>query len=148
MARDRVASVVADRTRDFAKRLEWSLHVPGSHTGGVAYDTLLGYLAEQGRNFLADSRSLRAHVKLKLQLRFEGYQRAPNATELKREAAAAILEWVLARFDRKVRDVPIKANDPAYLAMKVAQHKRNVPGQRTGELRDAIEDRGRVEVET
>lgn len=148
MARDRTAAVVADRTRAFAKQLDWVLHVPGQHAGGPSYEQLLGYLAEQGRNFLADSRSLRAHVKLKLQLKFEGYQRAPNATELKREAAAAILEWVLARFDRKVRDVSIKANAPAYIALKVAQHKRNVPGQRTGELRDAIEDRGRVEVST
>lgn len=148
MARDRVASVVADRTRDFAKQLSWSLHVPGTHAGGVAYNTLLDYLAEQGRDFTADSRPLRAHVRLKLQARFEGYQRAPNATELKREAAAAILEWVLARFDRKVRDVPIKANAPEYIRWKVQHDKRTVPGQSSGELRDAIEDRGRVEVET
>lgn len=147
MARDRVASVVADRTRAFAQQLSWSLHVPGQHAGGVSYDELLGYLAAQGRDFLADSRSLRAHVKLRLQARFEGYQRAPNATELKREAAAAILEWVLARFDRKVRDVPIKANSVLYIKWKIHHDLDSRPGQATGELRDAIESDGDVTVQ-
>lgn len=124
------------------------MHVPGMHRSDVSYDDLLGYLAEQGRDFTADNRTLRAHVKQALLLRFEGFQRAPNLTELREVAAAAIVEWVVMRFDRKVRDVDIKPNNQTYLRWKSREGYGTTPGVKTGELRDAIERRARVKVTT
>lgn len=145
MARDRVAATVATRTREFAKRMDWTLNVPGSH-GEVSNAVLLGYLAEQGRDFAADTRSLRDHVRLVLQTKFEGYQRAPNAVELKRVAAEAILAWIVARFDNKVRDIRIKRNAPAYSLFKRKHGFDSRPGIRTGQLRDAVRDDGSIKI--
>lgn len=137
-----------DRTREFAKQLSWTLHVPGTHSGGgPTYNALLGYLAEQDRDFTADTKSLRAHVRLKLQLRFESrVAKVPTVAEMRVVAADAILEWVLGRMDRKVRDQFIRANDVEYGHWKRRVGLDTRPGQATGELRAAIKDRGRVKV--
>ena len=84
---------------EFARTLHFALRVPGAHPSGPAYDTLLGYLAAQGRPFAADSSKLRDHVAHVLIEQFGDAKRAPGAAQLRQFAAAAILEWVLARLE-------------------------------------------------
>lgn len=132
--------------RTFARTLHFALRVPGAHPNGPAYDTLLGYLAAQGRPFAADSSKLRDHVAYVLIEQFGDAKRAPGAAQLRQFAAAAILEWVLARLESGQRDVPIAPNAPAYRAWKRKHANYSRPGMSSGALRDAIRDKGRVTV--
>lgn len=130
----------------FARSLSYSLRVRGVHPSGVTYEALLGYLAEQGRDFTADSPRLREHVAYALVEQFGSDARAPGTQQLRQIAAAAILEWVLARIESGQRDVPIAPNERRYRAWKRVHAPYSRVGMRTGALRDAIRDKGRVAI--
>jgi len=147
--RARAAAAVANprpALKAFAQRLTFSLRVPGAHPDGLAYDELLGILAAQGRDFAADSAKLRTHVANALVEQFGDDRRPPGVTQLRQIAAAAILEWVLLRLESQLRDVPIKPNDPAYRAWKKRFAAYSAVGMRSGALRNALRDKGRVTV--
>ena len=128
--------------RTFARNLSYSLRVPGIHPSGLHYDELLDILAAQGRDFTADSSKLRAHVEKGL---LEELGDGPStAAERRSVAAALILQWVLNRLERQLRDVPIKSNESTYRAWKRKHARYATPGMRSGALRDAIESRGQV----
>lgn len=129
-----------------ARRLSFVLRVPGTHPGGLSYERLLAILAEQGRDFAADSKRLRAHIATAWLEQFGGATRAPGQAQLKQFAAAAIIEWFVARFDSGLRDVPIKSNDSAYRAWKRRHAAYSAPGMRSGKLRDRIKNQGNVKV--
>jgi len=130
----------------FAQRLTFTLRVPGAHPSGLAYDELLRILADQGRDFAADSTKLRDHVARALVEQFGDDRRPPGLTQLRQIAAAAILEWVLTRLEMGNRDVPIKPNEPGYRAWKQRNANYSRPGMRSGALRDQLRDKGRVAV--
>lgn len=132
--------------RAFAQSISYALRIRGTHPSGIAYEELLRILAEQGRDFTADSRRLRDHVAYALVEQFGSDQRAPGTQQLRQIAAAAILEWVLARIESGQRDVPIKANAAAYRAWKRRNAAYSRVGMKTGALRDALRDKGRVAV--
>lgn len=145
----RAAAAIANSRpalKTFAQRLTFSLRVPGAHPTGLAYDELLGILERQGRDFAADSKRLREHVAYALVEQFGDDRRPPGVTQLRQIAAAAILEWVLTRLEMGNRDVPIKPNDPAYRAWKKRNTAYSAVGMRTGALRNALRDKGRVTV--
>lgn len=130
----------------FAKALSYSLRVPGVHPSGVRYEDLLGYLAEQGRDFTADSTRLREYVARGLKAEFDDARTPPGVAVIRQFAAALILEWVLNRLEGQLRDVPIKPNAPAYRAWKRKHAAYSAVGMRTGALRDQLRDKARVRV--
>lgn len=132
----------------FATSLAWSLHVPGSHTSGPSYDELLGYLADQGRDFRADSLGLRRHVKQALIEAFGAGRTVPTRKALADASAAAILEWLVGRIENRVNDVRIKRNESRYAHWKARHGLDSRPGIATGELLGAVKDDGEVAVTT
>jgi hypothetical protein len=130
----------------FTKTMEFSLHVPGGYRSGVSFDEVLGYLADRDKDFAADSKRLRERVKAALMAEYENSDAIPLSLEFRETAAEAILSTIVARIDNKLRDVPIAANASSYSRWKLAHGFDSRVGQRTGKLRDAINDRGRVTV--
>lgn len=128
----------------FARALSYSLAVPGVHPSGLRYDDLLRILAEQGRDFTADSTRLRDYVAAGLASEFKDARRPPGVTVLRQFAGALILEWVLNRLEGQLRDVPIKPNAPAYRAWKRRHANYSATGMRTGALRNVLRDKARV----
>ena len=141
-----MAAVAEAQFVALARRLSFVLRVPGSHPRGLSYDELLAILAEQGRDFAADSKRLREHIAIAWREQFGGATRAPGQAQLKQFAAAAILEWIVARFETGLRDVPIKPNDSAYRAWKRRHAAYSVPGMSSGKLRDRVKNQGNVKV--
>ena len=133
--------LVDPQLRAFAMRLSYVLRVPGRHPSGLSYTELLDILASQGRDFAADSRQLRSHVLYALREQFGGDAVLPGRAQLAQIASAAIVEWIVARFENGLRDVPIKAITSGYRATKRAAGEYTSVGMRTGSLRDAIKSR-------
>jgi hypothetical protein len=67
-------------------------------------------------------------------------------TQVRQFAESAILDWILNRLERGLRDVPIKPNDPAYRRWKQKHAAYSRVGMRTGALRNRIRDNARVKV--
>jgi hypothetical protein len=132
--------------RSVASTLQYALRIRGHHSSGISYQKLVGILAAQGRDFAADSRRLRDHVAKGLVEEFADDARAPSRESLKQVAGALILEWVLNRLERNLRDVPIRSNASAYRAWKRKHSKYSAPGMRSGELRDALAESGRIAI--
>jgi hypothetical protein len=130
----------------FARRLDYVLRIPGTHPSGLSYDELFGILARQGRDFAADSPRLRGHIARVLEEQFGDSRRAPGVTQVRQFAESAILDWILNRLERGLRDVPIKPNDPAYRRWKQKYAAYSRVGMRTGALRNRIRDNARVKV--
>lgn len=130
----------------FARALSYALQVPGVHPSGLRYDELLRILAEQGRDFTADSTRLREYVARGLAAEFADARRPPGVTVLRQIAGALILEWVLNRLEGQLRDVPIKPNAPVYRAWKRRHAAYSAVGMRTGALRNVLRDKARVVV--
>ena len=131
--------------RAFARSLQYVMRIPGSH-GSISNEDLLDILAGGGRDFAADSPRLRAHIAEALIEQFAGDRRMPGATQLRQIASAAIVEWVVMRFENMLRDVPIKPNASAYRAWKRTHATYTAPGMQTGALRTAIKERGRAKI--
>ncbi len=130
--------------KQFAKALEFEIKVPGAHYSGLGNEELLDILAAQGRDFRADTRQLRVHVELALREAFEDEGAVPLRLEVEQEAKVAILEWVAARMDGRIRDERITALTPDYAKRKRATHPGRPVGKRTGALFDALTEKGRV----
>lgn len=132
--------------RAFADRLRFTLRIPGTHPSGLSYEELFDILARQGRDFGADSPRLRGHIRYALREQFDG-GRPPGKAQLRQIAEAAILEWILARIEMGLRDVPIKPNESSYRRWKVKHAAYSRVGMRTGALRNRIRDNARVKIE-
>jgi len=130
----------------FARRLQYTLRIPGTHPSGISYEELFEILANQGRDFGADSPRLREHIRYALREQFEG-GRPPGKAQLRQIAEAAIIEWIVSRIETGLRDVPIKPNDPKYRRWKMKNAAYSRVGMRTGALRDRIRDNARVKIE-
>lgn len=89
------------------RRFEFRFKIPGGHYSGLSNQALYEILASQGRDFAAPSRALNEHVKLTILSEFEGMA-TPSINALKQCAATAVLEWIVSRWETRVRDVPIK----------------------------------------
>jgi hypothetical protein len=122
----------------FVRDLEWTLDVPGKND-------VLGYLADMGKDFGADSPSLRNRLRIDLLKEFEDYPRLVQRPQLEQFASTFIIETILARFNLDLRDVRIKANSDAWTRWKAAHGRFTVVGKNTGDTVEAIEERGRVE---
>jgi hypothetical protein len=91
----------------FVRRMEFRFHIPGSHYSGLSNQHLFEILAAQGRDFAARNRRLDEHVRLTILSEFEGFTAPPSINALKQTAAMAIAEWVITRWEGRVRDVRI-----------------------------------------
>tara|TARA_R110000868_G_scaffold62436_1_gene188645 strand:+ start:291 stop:719 length:429 start_codon:yes stop_codon:yes gene_type:complete len=131
--------------RAFARSLQYVMRIPGSH-GAISNEDLFDILAQGGRDFGADSPRLRAYITEALVAQFAGDKRMPGQAQLRQIASAAIVEWVVMRFENMLRDVPIKPNASAYRAWKREHATYTAPGMRTGALRTAIKERGRAKI--
>lgn len=132
--------------KSFARRLEYTLRIPGRHPSGLPYDDLFEILQKQGRDFAADSDRLRGHIARVLQEQFGESRRPPGVAQARQFAEEAILEWILNRLERGLRDVPIKPNDPKYRRWKQKYAAYSRVGMKTGALRDRIRDNARVKI--
>jgi hypothetical protein len=92
----------------FVRRMEYRFHIPGGHYSGLSNQELYEILAAQGRDFAAPSRRLDEHVRLTILSEFEGFTAPPSINALKQTAAMAIAEWVITRWEGRVRDVAIR----------------------------------------
>jgi hypothetical protein len=113
----------------------------------LSYEELFEILQGQGRDFAADSPRLRAYIESALKEQFGDSKRAPGVQQARQIAGAAIIEWILNRLERGLRDVPIKPNDPAYRRWKQKYAAYSRVGMRTGALRNRIRDIARVKIE-
>ena len=91
----------------FVRRMEYQFHIPGGHYSGLSNQALYEILAAQGRDFAAPSRALDEHVRLTILSEYEGFTAPPSINALKQTAAMAVLEWVITRWETRVRDVRI-----------------------------------------
>ncbi len=126
--------------RLFAQSLDYDLDVPGTHRGGITNADLLDVLAAQGRDFAANTRSLRAHVRTGLQLAVEETGRVPTNAQLEALARDLVLDWILGRMEGRVTDIRLRALTQAYRRRKfhAPDTKFNTIGMRTGQLHDAV----------
>lgn len=136
---------VQSAVRRIASALRFEVRVPGTHYSGLTYEHLLQILDDQGRPFLDNTRSLRAHVGLVLGLAFEGARQVPTVRELERVASAALLDWIVRRRFGGDSDVRMRALTPRYREAKGKAGFTGPLGVRTGALRDAVK-RARVEI--
>jgi hypothetical protein len=123
----------------FAK-IDFAVSVPGTHSSGPSYNELLGYLADDNRNFTAVTKQLRDFVKARLSQEFLNASETPLRIDLEGIRREAVVEFLQARMLRKVRDVSIRA----LLADTIKQKRRlgysnpALPGYATGELHENL----------
>lgn len=147
VARQQAAALkraLGEHLKTFARTLGFAVVVPGTHAGGISNQALFDLLAAQGRDFGANTRRLRDHVKIALLDAFEGEPIVPLVFEVQRVAAEAVLEFVAARLDGQVTDVRLAPLSPEYRKAKRRAGYGGRPGTRTGALRDAVLGHGRV----
>ncbi len=141
-ARGRVATAFEVRTvvRLFSETLDFTLDIPGTHYGGLTNAELFAILADQGRDFAKNNRTLRQHVKVEVQNLLDGATRLPTERELEAMARAVILDWTVRRMERSVRDVSIARLSAEYAKRKLKDPlaRFQTTGMRTGALRDAV----------
>lgn len=130
----------------FARALEFTVTVPGTHHSGLSNDELFEVLAAQGRDFAADTRRLRDHVRIGLLQAFGDAEAVPLLLDVEQEAKALVLAWVAARMDGRIRDERLTPLTPRYAARKRRLHPDRPIGIATGALYDALIDRGRVDL--
>lgn len=120
--------------------LDYTIAIPGEHYGGLTNQELFDILADQGRDFAANTPTLRKFVRSELSAQLARSPRLPTMEELNRMTAELILVWVLKRMDGKVRDVRIRALTERYAREKYRAGYRTPIGTRTGALREAVAD--------
>ncbi len=123
--------------------LDFGIDVPGTHYSGLAYNHLLSILADQGKDFAANTATLRRHAATVCRLTFEGATRLPTTTEIENVISAAVIDWIKKRFRYEVRDERIRLNTNAYQHAKRKAGFSGPVGVRTGALLEAV-DRARV----
>lgn len=132
--------------RGLARSLDFRLEIPGTHYSGLTNQQLLDVRIREGRPFDANNATLRRHVGTFLRLALEGARRMPSDAEFEHLMQAAVLEWIIARIDYKVRDVRIRLLTNAYQKRKRAAGFSGPPGVRTGAWLDAVH-RARVVIQ-
>ena len=124
--------------------LEFTLDVPGTHYSGLTYNHLLAILADQGKDFAANTATLKRHTATVCRLVFDGATRVPSAAEVERVVKTATLDWILKRFRYEVRDERIRLNTNAYQRAKRRAGFMGPVGVRTGALVAAVAQGGRI----
>jgi hypothetical protein len=128
-------------------RYRVELDVPGEHYSGLPHNELLAILAKQDRDFAHATTAMRAHVRATVALHFEGAIRLPSTREVDAVMDAAVVEWIVKRFDGKVRDQHLRLLTIPYAKAKAkAGYGSKSIGVRTGSLVAAVEDHGRVTI--
>lgn len=128
-------------------RYRVELDVPGKHYGGLTNNELLAILADQDRDFARATTAMRAHVRATVALRFEGATRLPSTREVEAVMDDAVVEWIVKRFDGKVRDQHLRLLTIPYARAKAKAGYGGSPiGFRTGSLAAAVADHGRVTI--
>lgn len=130
--------------KTFARTLGYEIVVPGTHTGGITHQALFDLLAARGWDYGAATRRLRDHVRVTLLSEFSDEPVVPLAFEVESVAAGAILEFVAARLDRRITDIDRPALSPQYARAKRKRFGTGRAGSASGELADAVRERGRI----
>lgn len=143
LTESQIAGIVARLGRE----VEWSLEVPGRHYSGLTYEALLDILAEQGRPFREDSRTLRKTAIAETSLRLASLRREPTWNEFRDAFALSVLGFIVRRFEAKVRDVRIRALTQDYAKAKARAGYGDRPiGTRTGALSLRVAEYGHVTI--
>lgn len=146
-ARELRGAVVRVINAATAGRWRAELSVPGRHYGGLSNNALLEVLADGGRDFAATTTAMRAHVRATVQTHFEGVTKLPRPREIEAVMDAAAVEWIVKRFDGKVRDQHLRLLTIPYARAKSRDgYGGKSIGVRTGSLVAAVEDHGRVTI--
>lgn len=133
--------------RGVVRTVTLALEVPGVHYSGLEYDHLLEILASQGRDFDADTETMRSAILAEVSLELENLGRMPTAKAIREAVARAALAWILKRMTGKVRDVRIRRLTMNYARAKRAAGYGGRPiGIRTGSLALRVAEFGRVKV--
>lgn len=141
---DRGAITRAVRAR--VRGVSWRLAVPGVHPlSSLTYDELLDVLESQGRDFRAQTSAMDRYVLAEVQTKFESIGRVPLMREIDEAVGHAVLEWIVKRFEGKVRDEPLRRLTLAYARRKKRDGYGGRPiGTRTGALALRVAEFGRV----
>lgn len=132
----------------FVKAIEFELRVPGRYPGksAASFQEVLGYLADRGKDFADDSKTLDNRIRIALMAEYENADAIPLKLEFRETAADAILATIVARFENRLRDIDIAPNSQAYTRRKVRDGDDSRVGIRTGKLLAAIRARGQVKI--
>lgn len=141
------AGEINRRVSQIARSVDLSLTVPGVHSSGLEYDELLAILAAGGRDFAADTTTLRRHIVASVQIELESSERMPAIVTIHQAIARATLEWIMKRFSNVVRDEPIRRLTLKYARAKAAAgYGGRSIGVRTGNLALRVAEFGEVKV--
>jgi hypothetical protein len=135
----------AELARLLSRHLKFELTIRGQHYSGLSNQKLLEIRKREGRDFAKDTLALREHVRRVLVAQFRpGQWDDDTATTL---AAEAIRDWIVARINGDVTDVPLDALSPAYAERKRRAGKGGESiGVWSGRWRDAVAERGDVTI--
>lgn len=126
---------------------DWSLSIPGKHYSGGTNNDVLEWRKSEGRDFAADTSTLRRRVLTAVLLEFEGRTTTPSPSQVKAVIADTILEWVVKRVEQGGIDVDVPALTARYAAAKKKAGFGSRPvGVRTARWLMALESKGRVKV--
>ena len=144
IGRPATAGEIERLIRLYSQSLQYTVEVPGTHYSGLTYNHLLAILADQGKDFAANTATLRRHTATVCRLVFDGATRVPSAAEVERVVKTATLDWILKRFRYEVRDERIRLNTNAYQRAKRRYGFMGPVGVRTGALIAAVAQGGRI----
>jgi hypothetical protein len=128
--------------RQFVSQLAFTLDIPGEHYSGLSNQHLFDILAAQGRDFGARSRELDEHVRVELIREFSDYPYVPSSTLFRQVTGDIIAEWVVARMEGTIRDVPIRPLAAPTLAFKRKHGFDHRVGIMRGDLLESVKSMG------
>lgn len=130
----------------FAEAVRFEVIVPGRYPRGPSLQEVLGWLADDGRNFTEDTPDLRVYVRRRLREELAGLRTYLPLRRAQSIVEDAVLEWVRSRFEEQGKDVHLAPLSPRYLEQKRRGGYDTRIGIRTGRLLDAIRTKARVRV--
>jgi hypothetical protein len=101
----------------FARRMAWELRIPGTHYSGNTNQRLLEFRQAEGRDFAADSRELRDHVRAAVAAEMGATWDDDRAAQI---ASREIVVWIVKRIYGEVTDVELEPLNPEYRAWKLS----------------------------
>jgi hypothetical protein len=132
----------------FLASTQWSVRVPGTHgPSGLSNQELFAVRAEEGRDFLQRTVQLDQDTRPKMRALFSTWPRVPSVAELREAYSDMVVAYIAdTRFEAGGGDILLTPLSAEYAKQKAADGYGGEPiGVATGEHRDALRERGRLE---